>query len=146
MINVPLLKNINNINGINPNKWGPHLWKSIHYISLNYSNNPSQKTKSRYKKFFTSLKDVIPCSECKKHYTETLILIPLDNCYLKNRTNLFNWTVKIHNRVNKLKNKPILSYKNALLLYTNNNQNNIYNILYVLIILIILKILITKLL
>ena len=132
---------INNINGINPNKWGMHLWKSMHYISLNYPENPSKKDKLFYKNFYTSLKDVIPCSVCKKHYAKTLLEIPLDKYSLENKLNLFKWTVKIHNKVNERKNKPLLSYDQALVVYSNT-ANKITNILYIILILVILKILI----
>ena len=113
----------------------------MHYISLNYPENPTKKDKLIYKNFFTSLKDVIPCNVCKKHYAKTLLIIPLDKYSLENKLNLFKWTVKIHNKVNERKNKPILSYNQALVVYSNT-ANKITNTLYIILILVILKILI----
>ena len=35
--------------GIGPDSWGPHGWKFIHYVALNYPNNPNLQIKQNYK-------------------------------------------------------------------------------------------------
>ena len=61
--------------------------------------------------------DVLPCQGCANHYKENIANVPIDD-HLKDRESLLRWTFDIHNEVNKLKGKPILSYEDALKLYT----------------------------
>ena len=32
--------------------WGPHAWKFLHTITLNYPENPTDQNKADYKHFF----------------------------------------------------------------------------------------------
>lgn len=97
-----------------PNVWGPHGWRFIHFITLAYPNNPTSEQKLKYKNFFISLGDVLPCHICAAHYKKNLIEIPLSDTVLSSRNNMINWAIDIHNKVNESKNKPILSYDEAL--------------------------------
>lgn len=122
-----------------PDIWGKHLWYSIHFIALDYSEKPSEEEKKQYFDFFSNLHKVIPCFECSKHYEQNIKTLPLTTEYLKNNDKLFEWTVKLHNLVNKQLNKKEMSLKNAKYLYnnfTNNNHNYfLYCILFISIIL-----------
>ena len=112
-----------------PDAWGPHAWKFLHYVSLGYSENPTNEEKQKYKLFFMLLKDVLPCSTCRKHYSDNLDILPLTDDNLSSRDNLVKWVIDLHNIVNKMKNKPIISYDQAIELITNNfEENNDYNI------------------
>ena len=82
--------------------WGPHLWYSIHFIALGFPNDASSIDKKNYKNFYISLPNVIPCEECSKHLINSLNQFPIDN-FLLNKDKLFEWTVIIHNEVNKRK-------------------------------------------
>ena len=99
--------------GVNVNKWRNQLWTCIHYIALNYPDNPSDEDKINYKNFFMSLKDILPCNICKEHYEDILLILPLTNDSLNNRTTLFKWTVDLHNKVNILNDKPFFSSEDA---------------------------------
>jgi hypothetical protein len=103
---------------MNQNIWGPHLWFSLHTISFVYPNNPTIEDKTNYKNFFTSLKNVIPCSICKKNYIRHLIEHPIDN-FLDNRTRLVHWVIDIHNMVNGETGKKNLSYDVVLKKYSD---------------------------
>ena len=128
--------------------WGPHLWYSIHFIALGFPNDASSIDKKNYKNFYISLPNVIPCEECSKHLINSLNQFPIDN-FLLNKDKLFEWTVIIHNEVNKLLNKEIWSVDRAKLFYNNfninktttckttNNINNLYIILIIILIIII---------
>ena len=137
--------------GVNVNKWGNQLWTCIHYIALNYPDNPSDEDKINYKNFFMSLKDILPCNICKEHYEDILLILPLTNDSLNNSTTLFKWTVDLHNKVNILNDKPFFSYEDAKSLYidntyitdddyqnSSNSKNNIVRTIFSLIILIII--------
>jgi len=105
-----------------PDVWGPHAWKFLHYVTLNYPNHPTDNDKQRYKDFFSLMQYVLPCSICSKHFSENLKILPLSPTVLESRDNLIKWCIDIHNIVNKSKNKPVISYDDA---YKNMNTNTI---------------------
>ena len=120
-----------------PEIWGKHLWKSIHYIALGYPDFPTQDQAKAYKDFYTSLYQVIPCTKCAVNYQKHIQELPIDN-YLTNKLTLFEYTVKLHNIVNKSLNKPEWTTIQALKIYTNDtNTENIPWSLYLLIVLVI---------
>ena len=104
-------------NNILPEVWGPSGWKFMHYVALGYPDDPTEKDKSSYKDFYESLSDILPCQGCANHYKENITKFPIDSS-LKDRDSLLHWTVDIHNEVNKQTGKKILSYDDALELYT----------------------------
>lgn len=105
-----------------PDIWGSFMWYTIHFIALDYSSNPSASEKIDYKYYFQNLHKVIPCYKCAQHYIEHLREIPLTDDILKNNKSLFNWTVKLHNIVNKMVGKKIWNSDKAWEYY--NNPNN----------------------
>jgi len=119
-----------------PNVWGPHAWKFIHYVTLSYPIFPNQENKDNYKQFFLTLQYILPCHKCRKHYKENLNKFPLNDLVLSNNENLVKWGIDLHNYINKLHNKPELSYNDAYKLFNNDfkietftsdNIENIYN-------------------
>ena len=80
--------------------WGFHTWHAMHYVALGYPDAPSQKDVDDYRTFFTSLGPVLPCKMCTGHYAEHLKTHPID-AGLASRAALFEWTVTVHNAVNK---------------------------------------------
>ena len=104
-------------NNLLPEVWGPSGWRFMHYVALGYPDEPTEHDRMSYKLFYESLVDVLPCQGCANHYKENIANVPIDD-HLKDRESLLRWTFDIHNEVNKLKGKPILSYEDALKLYT----------------------------
>ena len=96
-----------------PDTWGPHGWKFIHFIALGYPNNPTEQDKVKYKNFFYLLGDVIPCIICANHYKKNLESINIDN-YLSSKTTLLQWTILMHNEVNKKNGKKIYTFDEGL--------------------------------
>lgn len=107
---------------MNPDKWGPHLWKSIHYIALGYPQNPDDIIKQSYKNFYINLWRYIPCYKCSKNYKNHLKEIDID-LFLNSTEKLFEWTVLLHNIVNRDLGKKQLSLKDAYTLYFIDNSN-----------------------
>ncbi len=101
---------------MNQNIWGPHLWFSLHTISFNYPLKPTEEDKKNYKDFFMSMKNVIPCSVCKKNYLRHLNELPIDNV-LNNRKDLVYWVIDLHNMVNGETGKKIWSPEAVLKKY-----------------------------
>ena len=111
----------NNAVNVKSRLWGPHLWKSLHAMSLGYPETPSPHCKKHYQEFFHSLQYVLPCTSCRRHYAR-LIKSPTSRLgmrQLRNRESLMRWLVKIHNAVNRRKNKKCMSFKQVQQLYNS---------------------------
>jgi hypothetical protein len=96
-----------------PNFWGPPLWSTLHTISFDYPNNPTEEEKNNYRNFFHALKYVLPCGTCREHYGKGIEkTYPIEPA-LKNRDSLSRWLVNFHNVVNKRLNKPVVTYESV---------------------------------
>ena len=135
-------------NPLKPNIWGPHGWKFMHYVSLGYPENPTIDNKNRYKNFYYSLQDILPCEKCRENYKNNILEYPIDN-HLENKDSLVQWVIYIHNKVNTELNKPTLEHQEATNLYLNSTGDNTmleysFKIVILLIILYFLYILLKK--
>jgi hypothetical protein len=100
-----------------PEVWGPFFWHTIHIVALGYSNNPTYSDKKAAKDFFESLQHLIPCSICKSHYVQHFKNNPITPS-LDSRADLIQWTINIHNEVNKMLNKPTWTRDEVIAYYT----------------------------
>jgi hypothetical protein len=101
-----------------PEIWGSHFWYILHIISFEYPLNPTEYDKRIYHDFYTSLKDVIPCEMCRKHYRTHIHKYPLTP-HLDNRDTLIKWVIQVHNFVNASLGKPILTIAQVMDIYAN---------------------------
>lgn len=99
--------------GFSPSTWGKEAWHFIHMVALSYPPEESltEEIKDRYLKFFESLGHTLPCPYCSYHYRQKFEKNPPR---LKNRKELFEWTVDIHNSVNRDNKKRELTYEEAM--------------------------------
>jgi hypothetical protein len=126
---------------INPSLWGPHGWKIMHYITISYPDNPTKEDKDKILKFFMAIKDVLPCENCRVHFSMNLQKYPLSDDILSCKYKLINWLKDIHNEVNIRTGKKIYTYDELIKEYSNNNNNN-YNIEIVTVVLLLLIVII----
>ena len=89
-----------------PNAWGKHGWKFIHYVALGYPDQPTDIDKQHYKNFITNIQNVLPCKMCREHFVKHLENMPVNSLVLKDRDSILNWTIELHNKVNEVSNKP----------------------------------------
>lgn len=99
--------------------WQPVTWQIFHIVSLNYNDS----NKEEYKKFFRSFRTIIPCSICRGHYNSNLDKSEMNIENNVNQENIFNWTVLLHNKVNKMHSKKIWSNEEAKNFYSGNRFN-----------------------
>ena len=117
------------------NTAGPKLWKNIHNVALlEYPENPSDDDKMYYMNYYKDFWKVIPCLKCTVNYRKHFEELPITS-YLESRTQLFEWTVLLHNIVNKELGKKEISLSEALSIYKTSTR---YIILLVLVLLVIL--------
>lgn len=121
-----------------PANWGPNLWRSIHYVALGYPEFPTYEEKENYKQFYINLQYIIPCKFCRIHYAENLTELPMIDLYLDTQIRLFEWTVMLHNKVNRMLNKKEYTLKEAYDLYKLNTNEYIYYIIACIIVIILM--------
>lgn len=92
--------------------WGPSLWHSLHAISFNYPNNPTQLQKKKYRHFILNLRYVLPCKYCRINFKENLKCLPLRMKEMKSRETFSKYIYDLHEHINKmLGKKSYLSYE-----------------------------------
>lgn len=119
---------------MNPKIWGPRAWIFLHSITLAYPVNPTYQDMDNYKRFFESLKYVLPCESCKEHFTDNIKKYPLTDQILRSKDLLCKWLIDIHNSVNMSTGKRVLTYQQVFDIYTSiydENKKN-YKLLYLL--------------
>jgi len=111
-----------------PDVWGPHAWFLLHSITIEYPNQPTDIDKNNMKEFINAFQKMIPCIKCRENFKNHTTKYPLTSDILSSRDSIVNWMIDIHNEVNKLNNKPILTYDEALnkLLYCYENDQSIF--------------------
>jgi len=107
---------------IGPDKWGVYGWKFIHHVALGYPKIPTENDKYNYKSFFSLLGNVLPCHICSDHYNNNLLIYPLTDEVLSDKIKFINWTIDMHNEVNKKNGTKIYGYDEALELIKNNYE------------------------
>lgn len=95
---------------LSPEVWGPCAWIFLHSISYSYPEDPSDIDKKQYSDFLHSLKNVIPCQSCSKHYSDYINQYPPT---LNSRDDFTKWMIDLHNNVNMDNKKKVLSYEDV---------------------------------
>lgn len=89
-----------------PKNFEDSMWKMIHCLAGNLVMKQEEKKqditqeKIAYKKFIDNLALLIPCNDFRNHFQKSLKIFPLKTNTRKAR-DLFDWSVKIHNYMNK---------------------------------------------
>lgn len=108
---------------IDPNYWGPGTWKLFYSIAYTYPDKPNLSEKTAALNFFSSLKLLIPCENCKEEYIKFLS----DNPPQVNSKILLNqWILDLHNSINIRLKKPIVNSNDIQLILEqfDSNKNN----------------------
>ena len=89
--------------GFPTSAWGKEVWKILHITALNLPPNPSDADRAGFFAFVHSLGNVLPCGNCRHHFTAMLQSpdLGLKQSDLKDRNAAFAWTVRVHNSVNR---------------------------------------------
>jgi len=114
----------------NPQIWGPYFWFFIQTIALQYPNNPNDVIKKKYFTLFTDMEHFLPGEDSRKTYSGMLNDYPISP-YLDSKISLLKWVNFIHNKYNRMLNKPIIEMHKGLedyyKLYDNDISKEIKN-------------------
>uniref|UniRef100_A0A6C0LVG6 thiol oxidase n=1 Tax=viral metagenome TaxID=1070528 RepID=A0A6C0LVG6_9ZZZZ len=94
--------------------WGNALWNAIHSLSFSHpvACEDTCNKKQGMHDFLKSLKQVIPCEECRGHYSawfDENVKEGKNSAIFKSRDSLTTALVNLHNEVNTRTNKPQVS-------------------------------------
>lgn len=95
--------------------WGKSFWLFLHYTSLTYPIYPNDREKNDFKNIIDALTRLLPCTQCKNHIIEILKYHHLTDEILSIKLKLIVWVYDLHNTINVLTGKPILSFEDAML-------------------------------
>lgn len=90
-------------NGLITKIWGSPGWVFGHSITFGYPLKPTEEQKRRYKNYFISLGDVLPCKFCRESYQKFIVSgeTTLTDAVMENRETLTRWFYKVHEAVNR---------------------------------------------
>lgn len=100
--------------------WQPITWVIFHSITKDYD----ERYREHYVSFFESFKTIIPCRICRNHFIDNTSKNNLTIQENINQELIFNWTVNLHNSVNKLNYKKEWSHEQARNYYNSHGLNN----------------------
>lgn len=86
--------------------WGPSMWAWLHHTAAYYPTKPSAQQQKEVKRVLFNLGSLIPCEQCREHYTQYLHTNPVDTL---NRESFSRWVDGLHNAVNKKRGVPTWS-------------------------------------
>jgi hypothetical protein len=90
-------------------RWGPLGWITLHSISANYPEHPTDADKMILKKFIELFAETISCPSCKSHFGIMYhTYIARHPSWWNSRANLFLFICRAHNTVNRRLDKPII--------------------------------------
>lgn len=98
--------------------WGKQGWNFLHSCSFAYPENPSLEQQVAARNVFLNIGDILPCKLCTVHYKEGIQ--QLGDPPVQSRSALTKWLVDIHNRVNKMNGKPIVTYEAVRNIYESS--------------------------
>ncbi len=100
-------KKLQKIN-LNPKIWGPHYWFFLHTLCFTYPSNPNDVIKRRYYDILMNFDLFIPHCEIAGVYRYLVNKYPIKP-HLDTKEDLVKWGWMIHNNVNDLLEKNILT-------------------------------------
>lgn len=95
--------------------WAKSHWRFLHIMALTYPVYPRTSDKERVKNFLNNLHEFIPCSQCRRHLIENMKIHILTDEILSVKLRLILWVHDLHNMVNMMLGKKILSFEESLI-------------------------------
>ncbi len=81
-------------------EWGPKVWNILRWFAIGLGPVIPPDLQQEAKAFYRSLMFMLPCHECRDHYTGLWTQYPIDQ-YLTGSEKLLEWIAVIHDQVTK---------------------------------------------
>jgi len=107
--------------GIHSKVWGQYLWRTLHSMTYAYDPKMPDDLKEKFEKLFTVLKDFIPCPICREHYRQRFIKNP-PSSNMRSTEQFVLWLNNLHNEVNAGLGKPLVSIRDANIIYVRDGR------------------------
>jgi hypothetical protein len=107
--------------GIEPTIFGKHFWGTMHLAALGSPQKFEASHVTAYSTFYKQIPNVIPCQSCGTHLSEIYQLLPIEPA-LSGSQALFEWTVGVHNAVNRRLGKSEVSIDDARTFWMNGSS------------------------
>lgn len=91
---------------IDPKLWGPSGWRLLHDVSFYISESSDEKIIEKSRKFFGTLRYVLPCTACQYSYDIHLLHLRFPS----KKTAVPRWVFDLHNRVNRSLSTPAVEW------------------------------------
>lgn len=72
------------------------------------SKNATPLQRQQITEYYQNFGHILPCPKCRNHYQKYVEQHPIDT------HNLFQWTVDLHNDINRIEGKPTVKWEDAL--------------------------------
>lgn len=92
----------------NPKLWGPHFWRFVHSLSLQYRS----EEENLFKKILFLFGQILPCRICATDFVRLLKITGLNNRHFgESRRAYVQYVVRLHDYVNHKLGKPNIVYR-----------------------------------
>tara|TARA_Y100000741_G_scaffold331404_1_gene286686 strand:+ start:285 stop:704 length:420 start_codon:yes stop_codon:yes gene_type:complete len=124
---------------INPKIWGPHIWKTMHFVAHGYPEKPNDVDKKAYRDFYENITKVLPCDKCSISSQELLKKMDITSA-LNSKEDLIKWVYTFHDAVNNKLGKVSPSFEDYISNFTNQTVGFDYTFTIILVLILILMI------
>lgn len=108
-------------NNLNPKIWGPKFWFVIDTIIFSLPDNLNKQQEENLKAFLISLKILLPCDKCRKHYKKYMYDTNFSELDFSQKINSQIWVNKLRNNIKNHQGK---------INFEVDKTENLYNDLY----------------
>lgn len=91
-----------------PSTWGFYFWGTLHLACLHKTIGPE---------FIIAFADALPCPACRTHFKELIVDFPPEKA-----EDLFEWSVMVHNEVNRRIGWPEVGLQTARDLWLSRSK------------------------
>jgi hypothetical protein len=103
---------------MNPEVFGPIIWKYLHLATVMYPQKPTLADKNEFKNLLYGFGAFLPCSVCTYHYRAYIQdNINLIDMSLNSQNGIFEFVWEFHNNINKRLGKNTMSLRSARSMY-----------------------------
>ena len=98
-------------------------WYQLHLLAEYYPEVPREVDKNQIKVLFETLSKKIICGKCRRHFNSYIYENPYYN-YLISKNQLRLYLMNLHNQINTLRKKKIVTLEEIIIIYQDPQMKN----------------------